>query len=112
MMRALFIFLFLGFAGTLSAQSLKIVDPVCEYRKDPLAVDLAPPRLSWQLSSAKREVMQTAYEIRVATDASALSKGRNLVWQSGKVQSDQSVHVPYGGPLQSRQRYHWQGGAG
>ncbi|WP_254161434.1 glycoside hydrolase family 78 protein [Chryseosolibacter histidini] len=108
MMRALFIVLFLGLAGTLSAQSLKIVNPVCEYRKDPLGLDLTPPRLSWQLSSAKRDVMQTAYEIRVATDASALAKGRNLVWQSGKVQSDQSVHVPYGGPLQSRQRYYWQ----
>ena len=38
-----------------------------------------------------------------------LVKGKNLVWNTGKVLTDQSVHVPYAGsPLQSEKKYYWQ----
>jgi len=53
--------------------------------------------------------MQTGYEIRVARDAASLSRGSNLVWSTGKVNSDSSVHVAYHGPdLQSAAKYFWQ----
>lgn len=78
-----------------------------ENRVDPVGIDVLRPRLSWQLASSKQNVRQTAYELRVGTDAASATKG--TIWQSGRVLSDQSVHVAYNGPaLQPGQRYSWQ----
>ncbi|ADB39587.1 alpha-L-rhamnosidase [Spirosoma linguale] len=78
-----------------------------ENRTNPVGLDVTIPRLSWQLVTTKRNVLQTAYEIRVSTDAASVAKGTS--WQSGRVASEQSVHVPYGGAaLQPSQRYYWQ----
>jgi len=71
---------------------------------DPIGLDSKAPRFSWQLTGGKRNIMQTAYEIRVsaAGDKAAL-------WNSGKVTSSQSVQVPYAGtPLASAKKYSWQ----
>ena len=74
----------------------------CEYKTNPLGIDTEKPRLSWQLTSARRGAAQSAYQIRV-------QDGPNGLWDSGKVTSDQSIHVPYGGPaLSSGQRCTWQ----
>ncbi|WP_080238634.1 glycoside hydrolase family 78 protein [Spirosoma rigui] len=81
-----------------------------ENRANPIGLDVATPRLSWQLVptvATKRNVKQVAYEIRVGTDAASAAKG--TVWQSGRVASDQSVQVPYAGTaLRPGQRYTWQ----
>ena len=80
----------------------------CEYAVDPLGIDVRIPRLSWQLRSPARGVVQSAYQVQVAADAKALAAGRTL-WDSGRVASDASVHVPYAGPaLESGKRYHWR----
>jgi alpha-L-rhamnosidase len=53
--------------------------------------------------------MQTAYEIRVATDSNTLIWGNKNVWNSGKVYSEQSLYVVYHGPaLFSNKKYWWQ----
>jgi len=76
----------------------------CEYLQDPLGIDICRPRLSWQLRSERYGVRQNAYQIVVTADASA-----GLVWDSGRVPSDNSTQVEYGGPeLLSRQRYCWR----
>ena len=50
-----------------------------------------------------------AYQLRVAGSESNLRRGRGLAWDSGKVASDRSVHVPYAGPRPgSGERYYWQ----
>ena len=78
---------------------------VCEYKANPLGIDVVQPRLSWKLVSSGNDVMQTAYEIKV-TDLTA--KGE-LVWNSGKVNSSQSVNIVYAGQeLKSMQRLNWQ----
>lgn len=78
-----------------------------ENQKNPIGLDVKQPRFSWQLVSPKRNVMQTAYEVRVSDDAATLAKA--TVWSSGQVKSDQSVFVPYGGPaLKSGSKYYWQ----
>ena len=80
----------------------------CEYQADPLGIDVKQPRLGWQLRSDARGVVQSAYQVQVAGDAAALRRGATL-WDSGKVVSDRSIHVPYGGPaLESGRRYHWR----
>lgn len=90
------------------AQS-KVVDTKVENLTNPIGIDIAKPVFSWKLQSDKRNVMQAAYEIKVATDASTLGSGKNLLWTSGKVDSDKSLYVPYAGPgLTSGEKYFWQ----
>jgi alpha-L-rhamnosidase len=80
-----------------------------EYAHNPLGIDVARPRLSWELSARERAQVQTAYQIQVASSASRLVTGAADVWDSGKVASDRSVNVPYDGPpLASQARYHWR----
>ncbi len=82
---------------TVSLTNLK-----CEYKTNPLGSDVARPRLSWQLQADGRGVLQTAYQVRVTS-------GDAPLWDSGRVESGQSIHVPYGGPaLTSGQRCEWR----
>ncbi len=79
-----------------------------ENLQNPTGIDVLQPYFSWQLLSAEQNVMQSAYEIRVADDAAALAKNK-INWTSGKIQSDQSIHVPYkGAALVSGKKYYWQ----
>ena len=91
------------------AQNLSLQNLRCEYKTNPVGIDEMQPRFSWELQSDQRDVMQTAYQIKVAKSQSDLEKDKNLVWDSGKINSDQSIHVEYAGEkLESRQRYFWQ----
>jgi alpha-L-rhamnosidase len=87
----------------------------CEYFSNPIGLDVRRPRLSWKTDSAQRGARQTAYRILVTESADTLeaaSAGQaenGLLWDTGKVTSDTSVHVPYAGPvLQPRQRCYWR----
>jgi len=88
---------------------VKVTHLLTEAQNDPINIDTAIPRFSWQLDAGgKRDVMQTAYEIKV-TSYAYLKKDKHEVWNSGKVMSDQSVYVPYKGEgLLSGQKYYWQ----
>jgi alpha-L-rhamnosidase len=81
----------------------------CEYRSNPLGIDVVAPRLSWQWQTDRPGVRQTAYRLLAASDPSLLAEGQADLWDSGQVESDQSVHVAYAGQrLGSRQRVYWQ----
>ena len=81
----------------------------CEYLENPLGIDVVQPRLSWMLASDTRGQKQTAYQITVAGSRDALDDGAADIWDSGKVNSDQSVNVPYSGiPLASRMECWWR----
>ena len=81
----------------------------CEYKTDPLGIDVLQPRLSWQITSTERGWMQSAYQVRVARSLAALGQGKTLVWDSGKVNSPESTHRVYAGPpLQTGTRYFWR----
>ena len=89
--------------------SVKVRQLTTENAHNPLGIDVARPRLSWQLSSPDRDQKQTAYQILVSSSPSDLAKSQGDVWDSGKVNSGQSVNVQYGGPdLASRTRYYWE----
>src|SRR5581483_1777117 len=50
-----------------------------------------------------------AYEIQVASSPELVAAGHADVWDSGRVRSEQSVAVPYGGPeLKPEHRYYWR----
>lgn len=86
-----------------------VVQMRCEYRTDPLGIDTPHPRLSWVLDSSRRGCQQTAYRILVSRDPNALGRHEADTWDSGKVDSSQSIQVSYGGPtLASDVRYFWR----
>ncbi|MBM7566169.1 alpha-L-rhamnosidase [Paenibacillus sacheonensis] len=80
-----------------------------EYLYNPLGIDSTRPRLSWMIETKARGFLQSAYRILVSTDIRQLLDETGNVWDSGKVESEQSVFVPYGGaPLRSNERYYWK----
>ncbi|MEV3956365.1 alpha-L-rhamnosidase [Streptomyces albogriseolus] len=92
-------------AGGRSAP-VKITAPAVEYARHPLGLDEPRPRFSWPMASDEPGLRQSAYQLRVATTASALAQPD--VWDSGRVASDESHLVPYAGPeLRPRTRYFW-----
>ena len=82
----------------------------CENLVNPLGIDRPQPRLSWMLTPGPRGLAQSAYQIVVTTDDPAATGGQApALWDSGKIKSDQSSLVPYGGaPLTSGMRCHWK----
>ncbi|MGB7849227.1 MAG: family 78 glycoside hydrolase catalytic domain, partial [Candidatus Acidiferrum sp.] len=99
----------LACAASAQGQSvLRVKRLRCEYKVDPVGIDVRRPRLSWELESTERGVMQTSYEVQVARSQGDLAKGK-VVWQSGKVESDASIQVQYAGPaLASGGIYFWR----
>ena len=81
----------------------------CEYLVNPQGIDELKPRLSWTLQSSRRGQKQKAYRILVASAPEKLNKDLGDLWDSGMVNSDQSLQVVYNGkPLQSRMRCFWK----
>jgi alpha-L-rhamnosidase len=81
----------------------------CEYLKNPLGIDGTAPHLSWQSNSTERNWRQVAYEVLVASSDENLRAGKADIWDSGRVDSTESVGIVYRGPaLESRKRYYWK----
>jgi len=78
----------------------------CEYRANPIGIDVTAPRFGWRMDTARAGARQIAYRLRTAASPAELA---TPAWDTGKVGSDQSTHVVYTGPkLSSRQRVYWQ----
>lgn len=99
-------------AATAAAPSWAALTPTqlrCEYKVDPLAVDLEHPRLSWIVVSGDKGQRQTAYRILVASSPQLLAKETGDLWDSGKLASDETIQLPYGGKaLASSQTAYWK----
>lgn len=87
----------------------------CEYFTNPLGLDVRQPRLSWKADAAQRGARQTAYQVRVVKNPAVLEAppagetADGVLWDTGKVLSDASVHVPYAGAaLRRSQRCYWR----
>lgn len=90
-------------------QPLIATDLTCEHLVDPIGIDTPRPRLSWQVRCDRRGARQTAYRLLVAGSPERLAADHGDLWDSGQVESDQSVHVAYGGTaLASRQQCWWK----
>ena len=98
------VFSFTFIAGAMTAENLE-----CAHCTDPLGVDLAKPVLSWMLQSKNRGVKQTAYQIVAASSGKNLARGSDDLWDSGKVNSDETIQIDYAGKeLDSFQQVFWQ----
>lgn len=81
----------------------------CEYLENPLGLGETRPRLSWEIDDPRTGAVQTARQIHASASESDLLAGRADLWDSGKVDSGESIHVRYdGSPLGSRQRCWWR----
>lgn len=76
---------------------LKVYDLETEYRNNPIGIDVKKPGFSWKLNSSKHDVVQMSYHIWV-------SLADEVVWDSGEVDSDQSLYVLYDGQELLRQK--------
>lgn len=93
-----------GPAGSLSPAHLR-----CEYRQDPLGIDVSSPRLCWMVESDARDQVQTAYRILAASSMEELDRGTGDLWDTGKVESDRTLHAEYQGkPLGSGAECFWK----
>lgn len=87
---------------TLLLAQIKIYNLRTENQIDPIGLDNKIPRFSWMLKGDARGIMQSAYEIEVAEDG-------NVIWNSGKNESEQSAFVQYqGDELGSNHTYNWK----
>ena len=101
-----------SFAMPMSWAQLTVTNLRIEHMENPSVVDVQNPRMSWINETKKAKIRgqkQTAYQIGVASTLKNLKAGRYDVWDSGKIASEASSLVPYGGPaLQSGKDYYWR----
>jgi len=103
----LIFFAFVFFSCT--QQSDIVINPRCEYLKDPQGIDVSNPRLSWVIDSEGRNINQISYHILVASSLDNLNKDKGDLWDSGEVKSDETLNITYKGkPLQSRDQCYWK----
>jgi len=104
-------FLWVGCCFLLTINLYAQIQPTqltCEYVKDPSVVDVLQPRLAW-INIARegdRGQKQTSYQVVVATKKELLQEPD--LWDSEKVDSNQSTRIVYKGKkLRSRQDCWW-----
>lgn len=68
---------------------MKLKDLTVSYRENPIGLDELP-RFSWKMCGGEQNLAQTAYRIVV-------TEGKETVWDTGRIDSDQSLFIPYGG---------------
>ncbi|NLE38892.1 MAG: alpha-L-rhamnosidase, partial [Pirellulaceae bacterium] len=108
-----FIFLFmaswaLGLTADAVAQSPDGL--MVEFLQGSEVVDIGDrePEFGWIVHSRHQDDVQVAYRILVATSPASLEKGEGDTWDTGRVESAESINVSYGGkPLAPRGVYYW-----
>ncbi|WP_413669087.1 family 78 glycoside hydrolase catalytic domain [Mucilaginibacter sp. Mucisp86] len=101
------LFLLLPFGAF--AQKLKVLNLQCEYKTNPLGIESAKPKLSWQMQSDARNTTQRAYRVLVADDAAKLTNNNADIWDSGKVPSNRSLQIACNGKaMQAAETYYWK----
>jgi alpha-L-rhamnosidase len=80
----------------------------------PLGIDRTAPRFSWRMQASRQGARQVAYQILVSAPGGSTSEitadpDAALLWDSGRVESTLSHHIPYQGRrLVSGQRLEWR----
>ena len=80
----------------------------CEHLVHPMGVDTNTPRLSWKIVSGKSDMRQAAYAVIVSESKENIDQGIGDVWQSGKIESNQTFIKYAGEKLKPRTRYYWK----
>lgn len=90
--------------GLIMPESLR-----CEYRVDPLGIDVSSPRLSWIVTSTERSQVQTAYHVIVSSTLQNLNADKGDLWDSARIASDRTSQIAYAGTdLSSGVQCYWK----
>lgn len=111
MLRIKILSFLLAFSTYAWAYDINVSDLTCEYKQNPVGIDVQIPRLSWKINAKEgiQNVTQKYYQIQVSKTEKGLNNLKNQVWNSGKIQSNQSVHIKYKGEgLAEKQTYYWR----
>jgi alpha-L-rhamnosidase len=77
-----------------------------EYLANPLGVDIQKPRFFWKNDHPERGQKQTSFQLIVSSSPEA---SKPDLWDSGKINTDSSIQIVYGGkPLESNRPYYWK----
>ena len=99
------LFTLLTYVAALSAYALDVNTLRTEDYRNPVGIDKSTIHFSWTMQSLQRSVVQTSYSLQVARDADFA----DVVWESGTVESDQSVGVEAKGfSPDAETRYYWR----
>lgn len=92
--------------------SLSAVHPRCEGMESPAGIDVTAPRFGWQLQATEptaRGLRQTSWQVLAASSSELLAKDQGDLWDSGKVDSNETRSNLYQGkPLASSQQVFWK----
>jgi alpha-L-rhamnosidase len=82
---------------------------LCESAENPIYINTYQPHFTWIVKSPVHNQYQQAYQLYLASSKEALEREDGNIWTSNKVNSDQTMHVRYGGkPLESNKTYFWK----
>ena len=97
--------------GGEAARGIALMALECEWLEEPQGIGSREPRLSWIVTApdADRGQRQTAYRILAASEPALLEPGRADRWDSGRVDSGETLGIAYAGkPLASGDRVCWK----
>ena len=81
----------------------------CGHHANPLGISPDRIRFGWVLEGSGHDRRQCAYQLHVALSEDRLESGRELAWDTGRVESSRTVDVGYAGPALDRgTRYVWR----
>ena len=93
----------------IAQNTFTVFNLTCEQEENPVGIENANPRFSWQINSQERLFEQSAWQLMVADTEEKLNSGEGNIWDSGKVNSSSSVLIPFAGQkLESARRYYWK----
>ncbi|MFV5690106.1 glycoside hydrolase family 78 protein [Flavobacterium sp. ZT3R25] len=99
----------LCFSLAKAQNKISVTNLRCEMLNDPEGIDVVQPRMSWQLKSDVNDLKQTAFQIIVASTLENLNANKADLWDSGKVENNESVNIIYNGKrLENRQNAFWK----
>ena len=82
-----------------AASYVDVVKMRTENRVNPLGIGTSTPRFSWQITSDRKGVVQTSYQILVASSREKLDRNEADLWDSGERKSDEQLWIPYQGKV-------------
>lgn len=91
-------------ASSTACTNISLVDLKVDYQVRPLGIDSQLPQFSWRMEGQgnPQQLSQSAYQLEVKDEEG------QLVWDSGKVESGESLGLRYAGKsLQATTRYTW-----
>ena len=87
---------------------MEITNLRCEYKINPVGIDVANPRLSWQINSDQTNIIQKSYRVLVSKYLEEIEQNIGDTWDSGIINSN-DYWCEYKGPqLTGETKYFWK----